>query len=119
MLTKKDHKKRLKPEPCLSSLSFVFGSSDFLDAQVHLRFVDYILDFAFWIKLAASWKFLTPEPRQRCTLSTLQRKYLNIELSHELNSIHSPACTETSGQLSFAHLGSDSLYPWRPDGIYL
>ncbi|MED6235234.1 hypothetical protein ATANTOWER_020612 [Ataeniobius toweri] len=73
--------RRLKPEPCLSSLSFVFGSSDFLDAEVYLRFVDYILDFAFWIKLAASWKFLTPEPRQRRTLSTLQCKYLNIELS--------------------------------------
>ncbi|MED6267786.1 hypothetical protein CHARACLAT_015576 [Characodon lateralis] len=71
MLTKKDHKKRLKPEPCLSSLSFVFGSCDFLDAQVYLRFVDYVLDFVFWIKLAASWKFLTPEPRQRRTLSTL------------------------------------------------
>ncbi|MEQ2278554.1 hypothetical protein AMECASPLE_000145 [Ameca splendens] len=70
-------------------------------------------------KLAASWKFLTPEPGQRRTLSTLQRKYLNIQLSHELTSIHSPACTEASGQASFAHPGSDSLYPWQPDGIYL
>ncbi|MEQ2306159.1 hypothetical protein AMECASPLE_005246 [Ameca splendens] len=110
---------RLKPEPGLSSLSFVFGSSDFLDAQVYLRFVDYFLDFVFWINLAASWKFPTPEPRQRRTLSTLQRKYLNIELSHELTSIHSPVHTEASGQPSFAHPGSDSLYPWRPDGIYL
>ncbi|MED6245586.1 hypothetical protein ATANTOWER_005165 [Ataeniobius toweri] len=66
---------RLKPEP------FVFGSSDFLDAQVYLPFVDYVLDFVFWIKLAASWKFPTPEPRQRRTLSTLQHKYLNIQLS--------------------------------------
>ncbi|MEQ2303078.1 hypothetical protein AMECASPLE_013048 [Ameca splendens] len=111
--------RKLKPEPCLSSLSFVFGSSDFLDAQVYLRLVDYVLDFMFWIKLAASWKFPTPEPRQRRTLSTLQRKYLNIELSHELTSIHSQARTEESGQPSFAHPGSDSLYPWRPDGIYL
>ncbi|MEQ2251543.1 hypothetical protein ILYODFUR_012017, partial [Ilyodon furcidens] len=29
------------------------------------------------------------------------------------------ARTEASGQPSFAHPGSDSLYPWRPDSIYL
>ncbi|MEQ2306412.1 hypothetical protein AMECASPLE_008041 [Ameca splendens] len=71
------------------------------------------------IKLAASCCPPSPEPRQKRTLSTLQHKYLNIELTPELTSTHSSAQVKPSGLLRLAHLGPDSLYPWRPDGICL
>ncbi|MED6234765.1 hypothetical protein ATANTOWER_000351 [Ataeniobius toweri] len=49
------------------------------------------------------------------TLSTLQRKYLNIELSPELTRTHSTPQVKPSGVLRFAHLDPNSFYPWRPD----
>ncbi|MED6245237.1 hypothetical protein ATANTOWER_000522, partial [Ataeniobius toweri] len=78
------------------------------------------ITYVWWIsfpstKLAASCFPPSPEPRQKCTLSTLQRKYLNIELSPELTRTHSTAQVKPSGFLRFAHLDPDSLYPWRPD----
>ncbi|MEQ2316117.1 hypothetical protein AMECASPLE_029465 [Ameca splendens] len=54
-----------------------------------------------------------------CTLSTLQCKYLNIELIHELTRTDSTAQVKPSGFLHFAHLGPNSLYPWRPDYTHL
>ncbi|MED6261713.1 hypothetical protein ATANTOWER_008865, partial [Ataeniobius toweri] len=56
---------------------------------------------------------------QKRTLSTLQRKYLNIELTPELTRTHSTAQVKPSGYLRYAHLGPDSLYPWRPVYTYL
>ncbi|MEQ2257457.1 hypothetical protein ILYODFUR_035044, partial [Ilyodon furcidens] len=84
----------------------------FLDDQDYLRLVDFV-----WIsfprtKLAASCFPPSPEPRHKCILSTLQRKYLNIELSPELTRTHSTAQVKPSGFLRFAHLDPDSLYPW-------
>ncbi|MED6281567.1 hypothetical protein CHARACLAT_022923 [Characodon lateralis] len=58
-------------------------------------------------------------PRQKRTLSTLQRKYLNIELTPELTRTHSAAQVNHLDFLRFAHLGPDSLYPWRPDCTHI
>ncbi|MEQ2247152.1 hypothetical protein ILYODFUR_006280 [Ilyodon furcidens] len=90
-------------------------SVKFLDDQDYLCLVDFV-----WIsfpstKLAASCCPPSPEPRQKRTLSTLQRKYLNIEITPELTRTHSTAQVKPSGFLRFAHLGPDSLYPWRPE----
>ncbi|MEQ2315548.1 hypothetical protein AMECASPLE_023530 [Ameca splendens] len=70
-------------------------------------------------KLAAPCYSPSPEPRQKHTLSTLQRKYLNIELTPELTRMHSAAQVNHLNFLCFAHLGPDSLYPWRPDCTHL
>ncbi|MEQ2223157.1 hypothetical protein ILYODFUR_033936 [Ilyodon furcidens] len=91
----------------------------FLDDQDYLCLVDFI-----WIsfpstKLAASCYPLFPEPRQKRTLSTLQRKYLNIELTPELTRTHSAAQVSHLHFLRFTHLGPDSLYPWRLDFTHL
>ncbi|KAK5614261.1 hypothetical protein CRENBAI_005309 [Crenichthys baileyi] len=53
--------------------------------------------------------------RQKRILSILQRKYLNIGFIPGLTRTHFPAQVKPSGPLCFAHLGPDSLYPWRPD----
>ncbi|MED6261978.1 hypothetical protein ATANTOWER_012842 [Ataeniobius toweri] len=87
----------------------------FLDDQDYLCLVDFFCISFLSTKLAASCYPLSPEPRQKRTLSTLQHKYLNIELSPELTRTHSTAQVKSSGFLRFAHLGPDSLYPWRPD----
>ncbi|MEQ2235174.1 hypothetical protein ILYODFUR_038952 [Ilyodon furcidens] len=52
--------------------------------------------YVWWIlfpstKLAASCYPPSPEPRQKRTLSTFQRKYLNTELTPELTSTPSSA----------------------------
>ncbi|MED6250903.1 hypothetical protein ATANTOWER_014766 [Ataeniobius toweri] len=70
-------------------------------------------------KLGASCCPPSPEPRQKRTLSTLQRKYLNIELTPELTRTHFAAQVNHLDILRFAHLGPDSLYPWRPDCTHL
>ncbi|MED6260789.1 hypothetical protein ATANTOWER_028855 [Ataeniobius toweri] len=57
--------------------------------------------------------------RQKRILSTLQRKYLNTELTPELTRTHSTAQVNHLDFLRFAHLGPDSLYPWRPDFPHL
>ncbi|MED6293484.1 hypothetical protein CHARACLAT_011096 [Characodon lateralis] len=51
-------------------------------------------------------------------LSTLPHKYLNIGLTPELTRTHS-AQVKPSGFLRYAHLGPDSLYPWRPEHTHL
>ncbi|MEQ2231119.1 hypothetical protein ILYODFUR_036165 [Ilyodon furcidens] len=72
--------------------------------------------FSFGFRFqVSSWQL----PRQKRTLSTLQRKYLNIELTPELTRIHSAAQVNHLDFLRFAHLGPDSLYPWRPDCTHL
>ncbi|MED6240059.1 hypothetical protein ATANTOWER_015441 [Ataeniobius toweri] len=109
-----------KPEPSdHSSLNFNFGSRSFWTLKI-----TYVWWIYVWIsfpstKLAASCYPPSPEPRQKRTLSTLQRKYLNIELTPELTRTHSAAQVKPSGFLHFAHLDPDSLYPWRPDCTHL
>ncbi|KAK5614827.1 hypothetical protein CRENBAI_011748, partial [Crenichthys baileyi] len=69
-----------------------------------------------------SWQppvLLSLEPRQKRNLSILQRKNLNNGLTPELTRTHSPAQVKLSGFLRYAHLGPDSLYPWRPDYAHL
>ncbi|MED6256557.1 hypothetical protein ATANTOWER_028826 [Ataeniobius toweri] len=61
----------------------------------------------------------SPEPRHKRTLSTLQRKYLNIELTPDLTKGHSTAQEKPSGLLCFVNQDPESLYPWRPDCTYL
>ncbi|MED6279715.1 hypothetical protein CHARACLAT_003544 [Characodon lateralis] len=78
------------------------------------------ITYVWWIsfprtKLAASCYHPSPEPRHKRNLSTLQRKYLNIELSPELTRTHSTAQVKPYGVLRFAHLDPDSFYPWQPD----
>ncbi|MED6264787.1 hypothetical protein CHARACLAT_018684 [Characodon lateralis] len=63
-----------------SSLNFDFGSRSFWTINITC---------VWWIsfpstKVAASCYPPSPEPRQKRTLSTLQRKYLSIELTPEL-----------------------------------
>ncbi|MEQ2280876.1 hypothetical protein AMECASPLE_024623, partial [Ameca splendens] len=70
-------------------------------------------------KLAASCYPPSPDPRQKRTLSILQCKYLNIELTPELTRTHSTAQVKPSGFLCFAHLGLDYLYPWQPHYTHL
>ncbi|MED6242317.1 hypothetical protein ATANTOWER_002951 [Ataeniobius toweri] len=82
------------------------------------------ITYVWWIsfpstKLAASCYPPSPEPRQKRTLSTLQRKYLNIELTPELTSTPSSAQVNHLDFLRFTHLGPDSLYPWPPDFTHL
>ncbi|MED6233594.1 hypothetical protein ATANTOWER_013822 [Ataeniobius toweri] len=48
-----------------------------------------------------------------------ERKYLNIELTPELTRTHSINQVKPTGDLCFAHLGPDSLYPWQPDYTHL
>ncbi|MEQ2296333.1 hypothetical protein AMECASPLE_023743 [Ameca splendens] len=72
-----------------------------------------------WTKLAASCFPLSPEPRHKHTLSTLQCKYLNIELTPDLTKAHSTVQEKPSGLLRFVNLDPESLYPWRPDCTYL
>ncbi|MED6239261.1 hypothetical protein ATANTOWER_004169 [Ataeniobius toweri] len=98
-----------------SSLNIDFGPRSFWTIKI-----TYVCWISFpRIKLAASCCPTSPEPRQKRTLSTFQRKYLNIELTPELASTHSSGQAKPSGLLRFAHLGPDTLYPWRPDGICL
>ncbi|MED6245597.1 hypothetical protein ATANTOWER_005334 [Ataeniobius toweri] len=83
----------------------------FLDNQDYLCLVDFV-----WIsfpstKLAASCYPPSPEPRQKRTLSTLQCKCLNIELTPELTRTHSTAQVNHLDFLRFTHLDPDSLYP--------
>ncbi|MED6256325.1 hypothetical protein ATANTOWER_023972 [Ataeniobius toweri] len=70
-------------------------------------------------KLAASCFPPSPKPRHKRTLSTLQHKYLNIELTPDLTKAHSTAQEKPSGLLHFVNLDPESLYPWRPDCTYL
>ncbi|MED6253341.1 hypothetical protein ATANTOWER_027093 [Ataeniobius toweri] len=91
----------------------------FLDDQDYLCLVDFV-----WIsfpstKMAASCYPPSSEPSQKRTLSTFQRKYLNIELTPELTGTHSTAQVNHLDFLRFTHLGPDSLYPWRPDFTHL
>ncbi|MED6270602.1 hypothetical protein CHARACLAT_012023 [Characodon lateralis] len=51
--------------------------------------------------------------------STLQRKYLNTELTPDLIRTHSTAQVNHLDFLRSTHLGPDSLYPWRPDSTHL
>ncbi|MEQ2303670.1 hypothetical protein AMECASPLE_019380, partial [Ameca splendens] len=111
---------RQRPEPTdHSSLNFGYVSRRFLDNQNYLCLVDFVWSSFPSIKLAASCSPPSPEPRQKRTLSTLQCKYLNIGLTPELTRTHSPAKVKPSGFLHYAHLGPDSLYPWRPDYTHL
>ncbi|MEQ2311421.1 hypothetical protein AMECASPLE_019886 [Ameca splendens] len=109
-----------KPEPSdHSSLNFDFGSRSFWTIKI-----TYVWWIFVWIsfpstKLAASCCPPSPEPTQKHTLSTLQRKYLNIELTPELTRTHSAAQVNHLDFLRFAHLGPDSLYPWQPDCTHL
>ncbi|MEQ2234467.1 hypothetical protein ILYODFUR_032088 [Ilyodon furcidens] len=88
--------RRQKPEPFdHSSLNFDFGSRGFWTIKI---------TYVWWIlfpstNLAASCYPLSPEPRQKRTLSTLQSKYLNIELTPELTRTHSTAQVKSSGFL--------------------
>ncbi|MEQ2279912.1 hypothetical protein AMECASPLE_014130, partial [Ameca splendens] len=68
-------------------------------------------------KLAASCFPPSPEPSHKHTLSTLQRKYLYIELTPNLTRAHSTAPVKPSGLLRFASLHPESLYPWRPTAL--
>ncbi|MEQ2296535.1 hypothetical protein AMECASPLE_025720 [Ameca splendens] len=111
---------RQKPELTdHSSLNFGFSSRRFLDNQDYLCLVDFVWISFPSIKLADSFSPLSPEPRQKRNLSTLPHKYLNIGLTPELTRTHSPAQIKPSGFLRYAHLGPDSLYPWRPDYTHL
>ncbi|MEQ2227255.1 hypothetical protein ILYODFUR_035866 [Ilyodon furcidens] len=106
---------RQKPELTdHSSLNFGFGSRSFLDNQDYLCLVDFVWISFPSIKLAASCS-PSPEPRQKRNLSTLPHEYLNIGLTPELTRTHCPAQVKPSGFHGYAHLGPDSLYPWRPD----
>ncbi|MED6259866.1 hypothetical protein ATANTOWER_001984 [Ataeniobius toweri] len=104
---------RQKPEPSdHSSLNFDFGSRSFWTIKITCVWWIFV-----WIsfpstKLAASCYPPSPEPRQKRTLSTLQRKYLNNELTPELTRTHSTAQVNHLDFLRFAHLGPDSLYPF-------
>ncbi|MEQ2231893.1 hypothetical protein ILYODFUR_005299 [Ilyodon furcidens] len=108
--------RRQKPEPSdHSSLNFDFGFR---------RFWTIKITYVWWIsfpstKLAASCYPPSPEPRQKRTLSTLQCKYLDIELTPELTRTQSTAQVNHLDFLRFTHLGPDSLYPWRPDFTHL
>ncbi|MEQ2282364.1 hypothetical protein AMECASPLE_039807 [Ameca splendens] len=112
--------RRQKPEPSdHSSLNFDFGSRGFWTIKI-----TYVWWIFFWISfprtmLGASCCPPSPGPRQKRTLSTLQRKYLNIELTPELTRTHFAAQVNHLDFLRFAHLGPDSLYPWRPDCTHL
>ncbi|MEQ2290253.1 hypothetical protein AMECASPLE_001500 [Ameca splendens] len=102
-----------------SSLNFNFGSRSFWTIKI-----TYVWWIFVWIlfpstKLAASCYLPFPEPRQKRTLSALQCKYLNIELTPELTRTHSAAQVNHLDFLRFTHLGPDSLYPWRPDYTHL
>ncbi|MEQ2305259.1 hypothetical protein AMECASPLE_035992 [Ameca splendens] len=68
---------------------------------------------------AASCFPQSSEPRHNRTLFTLQRKYLNIELTPDLNKAHSTAQEKPSGLFRFVNQDPESLYPWRPDCTYL
>ncbi|MEQ2281480.1 hypothetical protein AMECASPLE_030838 [Ameca splendens] len=98
---------------CLPSVVTAQPPLSFLDNQ------DFIWISFPSIKLAASCSPPSPEPRQKHNLSTLPHKYLNIGLTPELTRTHSPAQVKPSGFLRYAHLGPDSLYPWRPDYTHL
>ncbi|MEQ2313643.1 hypothetical protein AMECASPLE_004200 [Ameca splendens] len=98
--------RRQKPEPLIIFFEHCFRLQKFLDDQVYLRLVDFVWISCPRVKLAASCYSPTPEPRQKRALSTLQRKYLNIELIPELTSTHSSAQARLP---RLAHLGSDSL----------
>ncbi|MEQ2246557.1 hypothetical protein ILYODFUR_000713 [Ilyodon furcidens] len=112
--------RRQKPELTdHSSLNFGFGSRSFLDKRDYLCLVGFVWILFPSIKLAASCFPPSPEPRQKRNLSILPHKYLNIGFTPELTRTHSPAQVKPSGFLRYAHLGPDSLYPWRPDYTHL
>ncbi|MEQ2303861.1 hypothetical protein AMECASPLE_021150, partial [Ameca splendens] len=69
--------------------------------------------------MTTSFQMVLEFLRQKRTLSTLQRKYLNIELTPELTGTPSSAQVNHLDFLRFTHLGPDSLYPWLPNGICL
>ncbi|MED6250767.1 hypothetical protein ATANTOWER_008766 [Ataeniobius toweri] len=60
-----------------------------------------------------------PGPRYKRVLSTLQRKYLHIELSPEITKLTQTAPKNSSENLSFDNPDSEFLYPWRPDRSHL
>ncbi|MEQ2303977.1 hypothetical protein AMECASPLE_022302 [Ameca splendens] len=59
-----------------------------------------------------------PGPRLKCTLSTLQCKYLHIELSPEITKLKRHQRNHLNN-FCFDNLDSESLYPWRPDRTHL
>ncbi|MEQ2237554.1 hypothetical protein ILYODFUR_024223 [Ilyodon furcidens] len=84
--------RKQKPEPSdHSSLNFNFDSRGFWMIKITYVWWSFVWISFPCTKLAASCYPTSPEPRQKRTLSTLQCKYLNIELTLELTRTHSAA----------------------------
>ncbi|MEQ2281299.1 hypothetical protein AMECASPLE_028841 [Ameca splendens] len=86
-------------------------------ARISLRDTNYrcCIPSAECLSICLHFLMVLEFRRQKRTLSTLQCKYLNIDLTPELTRTHSTAQVEPSGFLRLTQLGPDSLYPWRAD----
>ncbi|MEQ2295658.1 hypothetical protein AMECASPLE_016760 [Ameca splendens] len=77
--------RRLKPESLITLLNTDFGSRSFWTIKITYVLRTSFPDSSHSSGLGSSWQLsVSPplsEPRHKRTLSTLQRKYLNIELT--------------------------------------
>ncbi|MEQ2286059.1 hypothetical protein AMECASPLE_038283, partial [Ameca splendens] len=109
------------------NLNFGFTSliTDFVSGSFWTNKITYVLRTlspnCFHLDSDQAGSFLLPPfpgPRLKCTLSTLQRKYLHIELSPEITKLKQHQRNHLNN-FCFDNLDSESLYPWRPDRTHL
>ncbi|MEQ2241805.1 hypothetical protein ILYODFUR_029120, partial [Ilyodon furcidens] len=104
------------------NLNLGFMDRDFVSGSFWTNKITYVLRTSspsncFHLDSDQAGNFLLPPfpgPRHKRTLSTLQRKYLHIELSPEITKLKQHQRNHLN-HFCFDNLDSESLYPWRPD----